>query len=144
LLIDLNMAGRFMSFDSYGNPAYASGCSYAAMKVRAEQMRPSAGAAEAMLKALANRHRLLMLCRLADRERSVGDLADFLKVRNSTASQHLAWLRKDGLVSTRREGQTIWYGLADEAVRRLVETLYEIYCNSSGAARRKTKRSKSR
>ena len=105
-------------------------------------MRPSAGAAEAMLKALANRHRLLMLCRLADRERSVGDLADFLKVRNSTASQHLAWLRKDGLVSTRREGQTIWYGLADHSVRRLVETLYDIYCSSSGG--RKAKRRKSR
>jgi len=98
------------------------------MKVKAEQMREAAGAAEAMLKALANRHRLMILCQLIDKERSVGELAGLLELRDSTVSQHLALLRKDGLVETRREGQTIWYALASIAVRRLVETLYEIYC----------------
>lgn len=84
-----------------------------------------------MLKALANRHRLMVLCQLIDGERCVGDLAGFLELRDSTVSQHLALLRRDGLVSTRREGQTIWYALASEPVRRLVETLYEIYCGPS-------------
>lgn len=64
-----------------------------------------------------------------------------------TVSQHLALLRKDGLVSTRREGQTIWYSLVSEPIRRVVETLYDIYCGpqaisepkaSPKRARRKT------
>ncbi len=96
-------------------------------------MRSQAAAAEAMLKALGNRHRLMILCRLIDEEQSVGDLAAFLEVRDSTVSQHLALLRKDGAVSTRREGQTIWYALASEPVRRLVGTLYEIYCSPQAA-----------
>ena len=85
------------------------------MKIELEQMRASVGAAEEMLKALANRHRLMILCQLIDRERSVGELAEFLALRDSTVSQHLALLRKDGLVSPRREGQTIWYTLASVA-----------------------------
>jgi DNA-binding transcriptional ArsR family regulator len=98
------------------------------MKKQLKQMQSQAAAAEEMLKALANRHRLMILCQLIDEERSVGDLADFLGIRDSTVSQHLALLRKDSLVSTRREGQTIWYALASEPVRRLVGTLYDIYC----------------
>ncbi len=92
-------------------------------------MRGQAHAAEAMLKTLGNRHRLMILCRLIDGEQSVGELANFLDVRDSTVSQHLALLRKDGVVSTRRDGQTIWYTLASEPVRLLVGTLYEIYCS---------------
>ena len=91
-------------------------------------MHRSAEAAEEMLKALANRHRLMILCQLIEAERSVGELAEFLELRDSTVSQHLAWLRKDGLVATRRDGQTIWYALASEPARKLVETLYDIYC----------------
>lgn len=93
-----------------------------------DKMRTQAAAAEEMLKALANRHRLMILCQLNSGENSVGDLAAMLGVRDSTVSQHLALLRKDGLVSTRRDGQTIWYALASEPVRRLVSTLYDIYC----------------
>jgi DNA-binding transcriptional ArsR family regulator len=98
------------------------------MNAKIEQMRGQVAAAEDMLKALANRHRLMILCQLIDGERSVGDLAAFMDLRDSTVSQHLALLRKDGLVSTRRDGQTIWYALASEPVRKLVGTLYEIYC----------------
>ncbi len=98
------------------------------MKKQIEQMRGQAAIAEEMLKALANRHRLLILCQLVDGEHSVGELAAFLGVRDSNVSQHLALLRKDGLVSTRREGQTIWYALASAPVQRLVATLYDIYC----------------
>ena len=99
------------------------------MNKRLRQMRGQAHAAEAMLKTLGNRHRLMILCRLIDGEQSVGELANFLDVRDSTVSQHLAWLGKDGVVSTRRDGQTIWYTLASEPVRLLVGTLYEIYCS---------------
>jgi DNA-binding transcriptional ArsR family regulator len=98
------------------------------MKRQFEQMRSQAVAAEDMLKALANRHRLMILCQLIEDERSVGEMAEFLEVRDSTVSQHLALLRKGGMVSARRDGQTIWYVLASEPVRRLVGTLYEIYC----------------
>ena len=104
---------------------------YEIMKIKSTQMREQAAVAEEMLKALANRHRLIILCQLIEGERPVGDLAKFLGLRDSTVSQHLALLRKDGLVETRREGQTIWYSLASEPVRRLVETLYEIYCGPS-------------
>lgn len=107
-------------------------------------MRESAAKAEEMLKALANRHRLMILCQLIDGERSVGDLAQFLTLRDSTASQHLALLRKDGLVTTRREGQTIFYSLASEAVRRLVATLYDIYCGPTAVCgpRKRSKEAK--
>ena len=91
-------------------------------------MLAAAGAAEDMLKALANRHRLMILCQIAESERSVGELADLLGLRDSTVSQHLALLRKDGLVTTRREGQTVWYAIADPAARRMIETIYRIYC----------------
>lgn len=91
-------------------------------------MLSSAGRAEEFLKAMANRHRLMILCQLIGGERSVGELADYLNLRDSTVSQHLALLRKDGLVSPRREGQTIWYAIASEPARRLVETLYSIFC----------------
>ena len=114
------------------------------MKIKPEQMRDAAGAAETMLKALANRHRLMILCQLIDREHPVGELSKFLGLRDSTVSQHLALLRKDGLVETRRDGQTIWYALASVAVRRLVETLYDIYCGPAickpGAASKATRK----
>jgi len=107
---------------------YTNFSMYGTMNIQVEKMRKSAAAAEKTLKALSNRHRLMLLCQLVDQERSVGELAASLNLRDSTVSQHLALLRKDRLVRTRREGQTIWYTLASDAVRILVETLYQIYC----------------
>lgn len=92
------------------------------------KMAAAADGASALLKALSHPHRLLLLCQLADRERSVGELARFLGIRDSTVSQHLQSLRKDGLVTPRRDGQTIWYALASTPARRLLEALFEIYC----------------
>jgi DNA-binding transcriptional ArsR family regulator len=69
------------------------------------------------LKAISNRHRLLIICQLIDGERSVGDLARFLGLRDSTVSQHLALLRNDGLVSARRDAQTIHYSIASAPAR---------------------------
>lgn len=98
------------------------------MNIVFTRMRNQAAEAEEMLKALANRHRLMILCQLVEGERSVGELARILNVRDSNVSQHLALLRRDGVVATRRDGQTIWYALASVPVKKLVETLYEIYC----------------
>ncbi|HVZ54848.1 MAG TPA: metalloregulator ArsR/SmtB family transcription factor [Pseudolabrys sp.] len=91
-------------------------------------MLTAADEASALLKALANRHRLLIMCQLAEKERSVGELAEFLDIRDSTVSQHLALLRKDGLVDARRDGQTIWYSIGSAQARELVRTLYRLYC----------------
>ncbi|MBS0246364.1 MAG: winged helix-turn-helix transcriptional regulator [Proteobacteria bacterium] len=91
-------------------------------------MTAAADEAGALLKALAHPYRLLIICQLIDKERSVGELAGLLKIRDSTVSQHLALLRKDGLVEARRDGQTVWYSIGSEPARQLVETLYQIYC----------------
>lgn len=91
-------------------------------------MQAAADQASDLLKALANRHRLLIVCQLLEKERSVGELAELLQIRDSTVSQHLALLRKDGVVKTRRDGQTIWYAIASAPVRAVVRTLYRAYC----------------
>ena len=98
------------------------------MKIDPGPMAEAADQASELLRALGNRHRLLMLCQLTEGERSVGDLAAFLKLRDSTVSQHLSLLRRDGLVRARRDGQTIWYHIASPPARRVLETLFEIFC----------------
>ncbi len=93
-----------------------------------------------LLKALANRHRLLIVCQLSEKERSVGELAALLKIRDSTVSQHLALLRKDGLVTARRDAQTIWYSIRSAPARELVATLYRAYCAPAPAGVAKVQR----
>lgn len=92
------------------------------------QMEAAAEEASELLKSLANRHRLLILCQLTNGERSVGDLAQYLTLRDSTVSQHLSLLRRDGLVRARRDGQTIWYSVASPKAQRILETLFQIFC----------------
>lgn len=104
------------------------------MKIQANDMLAAADQASALLKALANRHRLIVICQLIERERSVGELAALLKLRSSTVSQHLALLRRDGLVTARRDGQTIWYSIGSAPARELVGTLYRAYCAPARAA----------
>ena len=94
------------------------------MKIQIEDMLTAADEASALLKALSNRHRLVIICQLIEKERSVGELAELLRIRDSTVSQHLALLRKDGLVTARRDGQTIWYAIGSKPARDLVRTLY--------------------
>jgi ArsR family transcriptional regulator, virulence genes transcriptional regulator len=98
------------------------------MKIDPAHMAAAADQASELLRSLGNRHRLLILCQLADGERSVGELAGFLNLRDSTVSQHLSLLRRDGLVRARRDGQTIWYSIASPPARRVLETLFEIFC----------------
>ncbi|WP_092293640.1 metalloregulator ArsR/SmtB family transcription factor [Bradyrhizobium sp. Ghvi] len=103
------------------------------MNMNADIMERAADQASELLKALANRHRLLIICQLIDGERSVGELAEFLDLRDSTVSQHLALLRKDGLVSARREAQTIFYSIASEPAREVLKTLYQAFCAPKSA-----------
>jgi DNA-binding transcriptional ArsR family regulator len=80
------------------------------------------------LKALTNPSRLMILCQLADGEKSVGELEGLLGLRQPTLSQQLARLREDDLVETRRHGKMIYYRLASKEARRLIELLYELFC----------------
>jgi DNA-binding transcriptional ArsR family regulator len=105
---------------------------FATMNIKTKALAEKADDAAELLKALANRHRLLIICQLIESERSVGELAEFLGIRDSTVSQHLALLRKDGLVTARRDGQTIWYSIGSAPACTLLEALYGIYCTPSG------------
>ncbi|MCE5233566.1 MAG: metalloregulator ArsR/SmtB family transcription factor [Mizugakiibacter sp.] len=96
-----------------------------------EAMQGSADEASRLLKPLANAQRLRVLCLLVGQELSVGQINERLEgLSQSALSQHLAKLRREGLVQTRRESQTIWYRLAEGPVERLIATLHDIYCGS--------------
>lgn len=92
--------------------------------------RFEASAAEAarLLRALANERRLMILCQLADGERSVGELLPLVGLSQSALSQHLAVLREEGIVATRRDAQMVRYRIADPAAVQVVATLAEIFC----------------
>ena len=92
-----------------------------AMYVAAQQ-------ASEFLKSLANRNRLLIVCQLIEGERSVGQLADLLGIRDSLVLQKPASLRKDNIATTRREGQTIYYSIVSAVARQVAEALYQYYC----------------
>ena len=77
---------------------------------------------------MANPRRLMILCRLAEGEASVGELQAVVGVSQSALSQHLARLRAAGIVATRREAQTIHYRIADPDVRAMMTALYDIFC----------------
>jgi ArsR family transcriptional regulator len=81
------------------------------------------------LKALGNGKRLVILCKLMQAgEMNVGTLAETLGLSQSALSQHLAKMRAEGLVATRRDSQTIWYRLADPRIEDLLASLHTIYC----------------
>jgi ArsR family transcriptional regulator len=92
------------------------------------QLEASASKAAGLLRALASERRLMILCQLVGQERSVGELQPLVGLSQSALSQHLAVLREQGLVATRRESQTIWYRICDPAAIRVVATLAEIFC----------------
>ena len=91
-------------------------------------MIESAREATSFLKALANENRLLILCHLADGEKSVTELEHLLGIRQPTLSQQLARLRAENFVVTRREAKTIYYALASEEVILLIQLLYKLFC----------------
>jgi ArsR family transcriptional regulator len=91
-------------------------------------MRRNAAEAAALLRAISHEARLLVLCELTNGERSAGELVQRSGLSQSALSQHLAKLRDEGLVATRREAQVIHYRIADPRVQRVLRVLYDIYC----------------
>ena len=97
--------------------------------INPETMRGAAAEASEFLKSMGNPHRLMILCALALGERTVGELAVFLGIRDSNVSQHLALLRRDRIIAGRRDGQLIWYRIESEPARRVMAVLYESFCD---------------
>ncbi|MGY4025555.1 ArsR/SmtB family transcription factor [Aeromonas rivuli] len=95
-----------------------------------EEIEANAGRAVALLKALANERRLFILCQLLDKELSVGELNEVLGLSQSALSQHLAVLRRDELVETRKEAQTVYYSLRSHEVREMIGLLHKLYCTT--------------
>ncbi len=93
-----------------------------------ERIQDNARRASTLLKAMSNQHRLMILCQLVPGEKCVGELEKVVGLSQSALSQHLARLRRDDLVSTRREAQTIYYNLAGDEASAVIETLYGLYC----------------
>ena len=96
----------------------------------ARRLNAKAAEAARLLTALANKHRLAILCELIESERSVGALVEAVGLTQSALSQHLAKLRASGIVATRRDAQTIYYRLASAAAGRIMKPLADIYCGS--------------
>lgn len=96
--------------------------------VSAKRMRAHAEDAACLMKALGNESRLMILCTLAEGEHSVGELNEIVPLSQSALSQQLARLRNEGLVTTRRESQTIYYSLAPGPAHRVIRLLHDIYC----------------
>jgi DNA-binding transcriptional ArsR family regulator len=95
-----------------------------------ERMYERADDAVAVLKAMASHNRLMLLCQLVGGERSVGELAQSLALAQSVVSQHLSLLRRDGVVSGRREAQSIFYRISDPRVHALMGTMFEQFCRA--------------
>ena len=91
-------------------------------------MQQNADEAVAVLKGLASRNRLLLLCQLVEGERSVGELAQTLGLAQSVVSQHLSLLHREGVVIGRRDGQSIFYRISDLRVRKLMSTMFALFC----------------
>jgi ArsR family transcriptional regulator, virulence genes transcriptional regulator len=91
-------------------------------------LQEKASTASCLLKVLASESRLLILCQLIDGEKSVNQLEELVGMRQSALSQHLAILRRERLVSTRRKAQFIYYALASDEAKTIMATLYDLYC----------------
>ena len=102
------------------------------IEIDPEQMASAAAQASELMRTLGHKDRLMILCHLISGEKSVGGLAGLLEIPQSPLSQHLARMRKENLVTTRREAQTIFYSIASDEAMRMVELMHELYCSESG------------
>lgn len=93
-----------------------------------DRMVENATNAANFLKALSHEGRLMILCHLVSGERSVTELETLLSARQAAVSQQLSRLRLEGLVTARRDGKTIYYSLADDRPRKVLEVVYELFC----------------
>lgn len=99
-----------------------------------DDLKQNAERASELLKAMSNEKRLMILCYLAEGEKAVGEMERLIGLSQSALSQHLARLRRDGLVKTRRSSQTIYYSLAGGEAAAVMQTLHAIYCCEDRAA----------
>lgn len=97
-------------------------------KEELEQLQAQARQASELMKALSHETRLLVLCILTEKEMSVSELEDIIGLPQAAVSQQLARLRLERLVTTRREGRQIYYSIADDNVKTIVESLYDLFC----------------
>ncbi|WP_027259282.1 MULTISPECIES: ArsR/SmtB family transcription factor [Leisingera] len=97
-----------------------------------DRMVDNATKASNFLKAISHEGRLMILCHLVSGEKSVTELEELLSARQAAVSQQLSRLRLEGLVIPRREGKAIFYRLADDKPRRMLETVYDLFCKDSG------------
>jgi DNA-binding transcriptional ArsR family regulator len=106
------------------------------MNLDVDELKENAQRASELLKAMSNEKRLMILCYLAGGEKAVGEMEKLVGLSQSALSQHLARLRRDGLVKTRRSSQTIYYSLSGGEAAAIMETLHGIYCCDTGIATR--------
>jgi ArsR family transcriptional regulator, virulence genes transcriptional regulator len=112
------------------------------MRASVARLQSNAVRAARFLKSMANPARLMVLCQLSTGEKSVGELERIVDISQSGLSQHLAVLRREGIVKTRRVGQTIQYSLAGREAALVMDVLYEVFC--SKAARKSARPPKSK
>ena len=104
----------------------------------AVELQAQAAEVAAVLRMLANERRLMILCKLVEwGEANVGGLAEAAGLSQSALSQHLAKMRDEGIVTYRRESQTLWYRIADPRIEQLFATLHRLFCRNENAAARK-------
>src|SRR3954453_16795602 len=106
----------------------------AAASLDLDHMRAAARTVTALLRALANEDRLLLLCQISQGEKSVGELETLLDIRQPTLSQQLGVLGSEGLVNTRRGGKRIYYSVADPNALAVLDRLYTLYCQPDGGS----------
>ena len=99
-----------------------------------DEMQAHAADAASLMRAFGNESRLMILCTLAEGERSVGELNQVIPLSQSALSQQLARLRREGLVQTRRESQVIHYSLCDGPADRVINVLHDIFCGTGDPA----------
>lgn len=102
------------------------------MPVNPEDMTRQSEAAARFLKALSHEGRLMILCHLSSGEKSVTELEQLLSTRQAAVSQQLARLRLEGLVSCRRDGKVMYYALADNKARQMIDLVYKMFCQFDG------------
>jgi ArsR family transcriptional regulator, virulence genes transcriptional regulator len=101
--------------------------------MKPEELEAKAAMVTRFLKAMANPARLLVLCQLVDGEKSVGELERAVGLSQSALSQHLAVLRREKVVATRRAGQNIFYLLASSEAAAVMQTLYQVFCEEAAS-----------
>ncbi len=109
------------------------------MNLTPNELQVIAAEASGFLKQLASEQRLMILCHLTDGEKSVSELQSLVGLEQSSISQHLARLRKQGIITARRNSQSKLYSIADDNALKVIELLHAMYCEQEGTATDKTR-----